>query len=221
MKAVALSSGGKDSILALHLAGQVGYKISTILSMIPEDPESMLYHTFNLRHVGRLARSMGMEWTDVPAPKGCEEEAFRRALSELEEETIVTGGISSGYQKRVFEGIATELGKSIYSPLWGMSPKVVFGKINELGMSVIIVAVAALGLGESWLGAHLNAEKQEELLRLSTRYKFDPMGEGGDLDTFVLDSPLYSTRFNVSKYVKKWFGDRGILEIVDLDEVEK
>ena len=48
---IAFLSGGKDSVLSMHLAHNQGIKITGIMTMIPEDQESMLYHTHNINLV--------------------------------------------------------------------------------------------------------------------------------------------------------------------------
>ena len=86
---------------------------------------------------------------------------------------------------------------------------------------MIIVSVAALGLGEEWLGRHLDKKSIEELLGLAKKYRFNAVGEGGDLDTLVLDGPLYSNKLELIESKRIWYGDRGKLEIPELRIIEK
>lgn len=219
--AICLSSGGKDSTLSLHIAHSRGIMIKALLTVIPEDPESMLYHTHNVHLVENIAVSTGLPWIPVQAKKNSEEESLQEALKNIDADYLVTGGIASNYQKEKFDRVCRNAGKEHYAPLWGISAKELYSKILENKMDVIIVSVAAYGLGEEWLGQHLDRQSVEKLLRLSARYRFNPVGEGGDLDTFVLDAPLYKKRIEIKKATKKWYGDRGKLQIQGVEYVQK
>lgn len=215
--AICLSSGGKDSTLALHIADSRGITLKALLTMMPEDPESMLYHTHNVQLVESIAATIGLPWIPVKAKKDREEESLQEALKNIDADYLVTGGIASKYQKERFDRICKITGKEHYAPLWGISARELYDKILELGMDVIIVSVAAHGLGEEWLGRHLDRANIERLLKLAEKHRFNAVGEGGDLDTLVLDAPLYRKKLEIKKMTKKWYGDRGKLEIEEVE----
>ena len=220
-KVVTLSSGGKDSTLALHLAWRGGYRSEALLTMLPADPESMLYHTQNVRHVESIAECLGVQWFGVPAKKEDELGALRDALRDLGAEVFVTGGIASRYQKDRFDRVAAELKIAHYSPLWGWAPGRVLEGVLDMGLDAVFVVVAAYGLDELWLGEHLTRGRIEELVRAAEKYRFNATGEGGDFETFVLDAPLYRRRLRIAAAETRWFGDRGVLEIKELGFLEK
>ncbi|MCP8321297.1 MAG: diphthine--ammonia ligase [archaeon] len=220
-RALVLSSGGKDSILALHKAWEQGLRIIGIITMLPDDPNSMLYHTHNVRHVKRIAESVGINWYGFEAKKDEEEKALERALKKLNAELLISGGIASNYQKDIFDQIAESANMKHLAPLWGMKPYDVLKEIISMKMDVMIIAVAAYGLDENWLGKHLTKESVDELLRLSEKYHFNPIGEGGDFDSFVLDAPLYKKRLIPLRVIKRWEKDSGALEIQELMMEEK
>lgn len=220
-RALVLSSGGKDSILALHDAWKQGIRVIGIITMLPEDPESMLYHVHNVRHVKKIAESIGVDWYGFEAKKEEEEKALEKALEKLDAELLVTGGIASNYQKEIFDRIAELVNMEHLAPLWGKKPHYILKEIISMNMDVMIIAVAAYGLGENWLGRHLTKESVSELLKLSEKHHFNPVGEGGDFDTFVLDAPLYKKRLIPSKVMKRWEKDSGALEIQELMMQEK
>jgi len=216
IRALVLSSGGKDSILALHKAWELGLRIIGIITMLPEDPNSMLYHTHNVRHVEKIAESIGIDWYGFEAKKKEEEKALERALKKLNAELLVSGGIASNYQKDIFDKIAESASMRHLAPLWGMKPYDVLNEIISMKMDVMIIAVAAYGLDEKWLGRNLTKESVYELLKLSEKYHFNPIGEGGDFDSFVLDAPLYKKRLIPLRVIKRWEKDSGALEIQEL-----
>jgi diphthine-ammonia ligase len=50
----------------------------------------------------------------------------------------------------------------------------------------------AMGLGPQHLGRIVTPEVAEEIITLSRRYGFSPVGEGGEFETFVVESPLFA-----------------------------
>lgn len=210
MNGVALTSGGKDSILAIHLAKEMGVNVRYMLVMLPEDEESMLYHTHNLHMLDLISEATGIELVKGRAERDKEVESLVDMLKGIEADCLITGGIGSNYQRREFERACSEAEVDMLSPLWGLGRKV-YELMLERGMDVMTVGVAAMGLGKEWLGRHLDEESVKELLRLADLYGFDPTGEGGDLDTLVLDAPMYEKRIDVLKYRVEWELDRGRL----------
>ena len=218
---ISFSSGGKDSILSLHLAHKNGINIKAMLTMIPEDSESMLYHTHNVSLVKIIAEVMGIEWISVNAPKNSEINALTKALKKVDAKYLITGGIESNYQKKKFDNVCDKVNMTHYAPLWGLNAKELYDNIITNKIDPIIVSVAALGLGKEWLGVHLKEQSINKLLELSEKYKFNAVGEGGDLDTLVLDAPLFSKKLKPSEVELKWYGDRGKLEINNLKKISK
>jgi ABC transporter with metal-binding/Fe-S-binding domain ATP-binding protein len=211
-----LCSGGKDSVLALHKTLQYGLKIDYILTIFPEDPESMIYHTPNLRYVKKIAESIGINWYNVKANKNEEMETLEKTLLEIDADVLISGGVASRYQKQIFDKVAHKASMTHFAPLWGWKSIDVLNEITINRMDVIIVAVAAYGLDRGWLGVHLTRDNIEKLIHLSKKYGFDPMGEGGDIETFVLDSPLFKKRLIPINVKKRWEKDYGIMEIQQL-----
>ena len=212
-KAVVLTSGGKDSILALHLAVESGLEVMALLTIFPEDEESLLYHTHNLEHVGAIADSIGVKWISKTVTKDEEVTSLSGALTSIEAEVLVTGGVASNFQREKFAKAAKPADLEIFTPLWGMSAQRLFSMILEKRLKVVVDAVAALGLGEEWLGVELTRKNIERLMKISEKFRFNPVGEGGDLDTFVLDAPLYNKKLIIQDVEKCWYGDRGVLKI--------
>lgn len=221
IRAIALSSGGKDSTLALHIAHQQGYRIDALVTMLPEDPDSMLYHAHNVHNVEKIADCMGLKWLSFQAKKDDELESLREALRDKGVDVFVTGGIASRFQKERFDKVASELGMTHFAPLWGWSPRQVLEGVVDTGLDAVLIVVAALGLDERWLGIHLTKESTEKLMIASQKFGFNATGEGGDFESFVLDAPLYRKRLVIKDAEKKWFGDRGILDIKSLEMVDK
>ncbi|NPA76252.1 MAG: TIGR00289 family protein, partial [Candidatus Diapherotrites archaeon] len=71
--------------------------------------------------------------------------------------------------------------------------------------------VAAEGLDETWLGKRITEENVDELIALAEEHSFNPAGEGGEYETFVVKTPLYE--LSVSGKAE---GKRFIIEEVNI-----
>src|SRR2546428_9233167 len=120
VRVAALYSGGKDSTYAVHVAQQRGWEVTRLVSILPEDPASMLYHVPDLHVVPLLAEAMGIPLITerAGAGEGEELEALRRALSRADADGVVVGAIASDYQHSRVNAVAHELGLRVFAPLW-------------------------------------------------------------------------------------------------------
>ena len=64
-------------------------------------------------------------------------------------------------------------------------------EIVELKFKIKIVKVAADGLDESWIGKVIDKKNLEKLIVLSKKYRFSISGEGGEIETEILDGPIF------------------------------
>jgi diphthamide synthase (EF-2-diphthine--ammonia ligase) len=284
MRLAALVSGGKDSLYAAYLAMQAGNKLSYIVSVLSDNPDSYMFHVPNAHLVKIQAELMRIPFVQVRTkgekekeledlkttlaglsrnvkdaaskngnavcprcgskfsckPEGncwCKSASLKLPLSPkagacfcpacLRElagiDGIVTGAIASEYQKSRIDKIAQELGLQSLAPLWHREPVELLQSMLKDRFEMIITAVAAEGLGESWLGRHLDSDSIGEFIELSKKYRFSPVGEGGEFESLVLDCPLFSKRIKVSESHKKWDSSSrsGVLEIKNVELVEK
>ena len=226
MKLGALFSGGKDSIMALYRAIQE-HEIPVLISMIPERDDSYMYHVPNIGLTEYSAKAIGIplfvkKTSGVPPQEVID---LKNAVSEVMEEYgidgVVVGAVRSNYQyKRVAE-ICGALGIKLYAPYWQESHEDMLMEALSDGFEIMVVAVAAYGMNESWLGRMLDLETLEELRELNTKYGVDIGGEGGEYETLVLDGPIFRKRLNVVKSKKYWHNTRGEMIIEELEIVDK
>lgn len=211
MRLASLFSGGKDSTYAAHLASLSGDEVAYLVTMQSQREDSWMFHTVNVHLAPTLAQALGIESVTVETPGEKERELddLRRALEGLDVDGLVTGAVASTYQKSRVDRICDELGLEHVAPLWGRSSSELLDEVLEAGMEIIITAVAARGLDEGWLGRALDQAASEELKRLSLRYGFDVCGEGGEMETLVLDAPWFGSRLEIVRARKIWDGVRG------------
>jgi len=211
MRLAALFSGGKDSVLSARLAEEMGHEVPCLVTMRSENPDSYMFHTVNIDATRLLAEAWGKRWVEArtAGEKEREIEDLKSVLAGLDVEGVVSGAIASNYQRDRVDRVCRKLGLTHVSPLWDRDRAELLMQVLNEGMEVIITAVAAHGLDESWLGRELNMEAVSQLLRLRKDYGVDPCGEGGEYESLVVDAPWFRKKMVVSKAEKTWDGLSG------------
>ncbi len=211
MRLAALFSGGKDSTYAVHLSEAMGHEVAYLLTMLPLRDDSWMYHTVNIGVAPMLAEAMSLESRAVETSGEKEEELedLKEALKGLDIEGLITGSIASSYQRSRIDGICKQLGLTHVAPLWGRESYALLHEMLDRGMTIMVTAVAAMGLDESWLGRVLDPGAAEELKRLGDRFGVDVCGEGGEMETLVLDAPWFRSSLEIVGTRPEWDGTRG------------
>jgi ABC transporter with metal-binding/Fe-S-binding domain ATP-binding protein len=136
-------------------------------------------------------------------------------------EGIVTGAIESVYQAARVQRICRDLDLWCFNPLWQINQVDYLRLLISDGFKIIISGVFAYPFDESWVGATLTEELVQKLEQLQKKYKINPSGEGGELETFVLDGPLFKKRIEILKASRTYENYRGHFIIDDARLVEK
>lgn len=223
MKVAALVSGGKDSVLALHVAQCHGWDVTHVVTVKPRAHDSWMFHVPNTDLGPLLAQAVGVPLVSVETGGEKESEVadLERALGRLDIEGFVSGALASEYQRTRLEGVGHRLGLRSFTPLWHKRPLEVLRTVSGSGWDVRFAAVAAEGLDERWLGRRLDAAAIEELVRLQERYGVHPAGEGGEYETLVLDAPCFRKRIEVVRASNDWRRDGGSWRVEEARLVEK
>lgn len=192
---------------ALYLAGREN-KITYIVTITSENPESYMFHVPNVHLVEEQAKLMGIEIIKktTKGEKEKELEDLKSVLGTIagKVDGIVTGAIESNYQKQRVDKICKELNLKSLAPLWHKSPEGLLRSMIKDGFEIIITAVAAPPLDDKWLGRKIDEKCIEELIQLNKKYGIHPSGEGGEYESLVLDCPLFKKKINVLKTEKIW-----------------
>jgi len=215
VRVAALFSGGKDSTYAAYVAMQRGWEVTHLLSIIPEDRDSMLFHVPNLHLTPLLAEAMGLPLLQEPANAGeaGELDALRRIFRRVDADGVVVGAIASDYQHERVNRVAAETGLRVFAPLWRHDPRRLVRDYLTAGMEIVFSSVSAEGLDASWLGRRWDDGVVEDLLRLQERHGVHPCGEGGEFETLVLDGPMFSKRVRVVRASPEWQGSSGVWRV--------
>lgn len=209
MKLAALLSGGKDSLYAMFLAGKEN-EIGCVVTIASENPESYMFHFPNIHLVEKQAGLMGIKIIKktTKGEKEKELEDLKSVLKTISGEVdgVVTGAIESNYQKQRIEKICSDLKLKSVAPLWHQDPEKLLGAMIKDGFEIIITAVAAPPLDESWLGRRIDGKCIKDLAELNRKYGIHLSGEGGEYESLVLDCPLFGSKMKVIKAERHWDG---------------
>jgi len=223
LRVAALISGGKDSALALYRAITQGYKVGCLVTMIPKQEDSWMFHYPNIHLVDFFA-----EAADIPLVKGktsgvkeVELKDLKHLLGELDVEGVVSGAVSSEYQKTRIDKICKELHLTSVAPLWHEEPLRLLQEIVSQDFETIIVGVYAYGFNSEWLGRKIDQKTVDELIQLNRKYQISIVGEGGEYETLVLDAPFFKKKIRLVKVEKNWEGQSGYLFVKEATFTDK
>jgi ABC transporter with metal-binding/Fe-S-binding domain ATP-binding protein len=203
MNTAVLFSGGKDSTLALHYALQSS-EVKCLVSVISSNPESFMFHTPNIQLVEKQAECIGLPLI-LQKTRGVKEEelkdlekALLKAKKKFTIEGIYTGALASVYQASRIQKLCDSLGLKCINPLWQKNQFDVLEELQKEKIQAIIIGVFGQGL-EKFLGRKIDSAFIEEVRPLAEKLGINPAGEGGEMESFVLDAPFFKKSLVVEK----------------------
>jgi diphthine-ammonia ligase len=223
MRVAVLATGGKDSALALHRALKQGHKVKHLVTMLPQREDSWMFHFPNIHLTDLFAEAteLPLVKAETSGVKEMELEDLKRLLATLDVDGVVSGAISSQYQKKRIDKICQDLNLKSIAPLWQESPLRLLKELAKLNFETVIVGVYALGFDQSWLGRKINATTLSDLIRLNEKYKVSLVGDGGEYETLVLDAPFFKKKIQLLQTEKVWEDYSGYLLVKKAVLVDK
>ena len=218
MKLAVLFSGGKDSYLSFQYASQ-DHEISCLLTLYPEREDSWMFHTPAIEWTKMQAEAMGIHHLTSRTSGVKEKELedlyllINTAITKYSIEGVVTGALASVYQATRIQRICHRLNIWCFNPLWQIPQKLLLEDLLVNNVKSVITGVAAEPLDETWLGRNIDSESVKELIALESEYKINPAGEGGEIESFVLDAPLFKQSIRIVESIKHYSNFAGRLEI--------
>jgi ABC transporter with metal-binding/Fe-S-binding domain ATP-binding protein len=226
MKLGILFSGGKDSTLALHMAAE-HETVSCLITVSSTNKESYMFHTPNIDLTSLQAAALGIPLiTQVTAGRKEEELkdleiAISDAARQFQIEGIVTGAVESVYQSTRIQRICNRLDIWCLSPLWKRNQKELLEELLKKRFRAIVSGIFAYPLDESWLGREIDADVVNRLVELEKEFGISPSGEGGEIETTVLDAPLFKKKIEILDYAVEAKGNSGVYSITKARLVPK
>jgi diphthine-ammonia ligase len=223
MRVAALVTGGKDSALALYRALKLGYEVKFLVTIIPKREDSWMFHFPNIHLTDFFAKAVEIPLVkaETVGIKETELKDLKNLLATLDIEGVVSGAISSRYQKERIDKVCRELNLKSIAPLWQEDSMQLLKEIINLDFEVIIVGVYAYGFNQSWLGRKINSTTIKNLVELNDKYQISLVGEGGEYETLVLDAPFFKKRIQVLQTERNWENDSGYLLVKEAKLIEK
>ncbi len=226
MKLAVLYSGGKDSNYALYKAMEE-HEITCLISVFSENKESYMFHVPNIHLVEMQAEAMEKPIV-IGTTKGEKEKeladlenSIRKAVELHKIEGLVTGAIASKYQADRIEKICKDIGIECINPLWGIEANQLLRELVEKKFRVLITGIAGYPLEENWLGRDLNPDSIKELAEIEEKYGLSSSGEGGEIETTVLDAPFFKKKIEIDESKKEAKANTGVLYIIKAHLKEK
>ena len=226
MRLGVLFSGGKDSTLALHLAAEKE-EVVCLITLVSENKESYMFHTPNINLTKLQAEALGLPLVSRMTEGKKEEElkdleqAIAEALNQHHIEGVVTGAVESVYQAERVQRICNHLDIWCFNPLWKRNQRQLLEELVEKRFTVIISGIFAYPLDETWLGKQIDAELIGRLVELEKEFGISPSGEGGEIETTVLDAPMFNKRIEVLDSAVTARGNSGVFTITKARLVPK
>lgn len=223
MRVAALVTGGKDSALALYRALKSGYEVKFLVTMIPQREDSWMFHFPNIHLTDLFAKAVEIPLVkaETVGIKETELEDLKNLLATLDIEGVVSGGISSRYQKERIDKVCQELNLKSITPLWQEDSMQLLKELINLDFEVIIVGVYAYGFDQSWLGRKINSTTLKNLVELNDKYQVSLVGEGGEYETLVLDAPFFKKKIRMLQTERIWENHSGYLLVKEAKLVNK
>ncbi len=218
MRLGVLFSGGKDSTLALHLAAEKEQAVC-LITVISKNKESYMFHTPNIEVTALQAEALGLPLVSVTTEGRKEEEladlekAIAEAKSKFQIDGVVTGAVESVYQSSRIQRICNRLDVWCFNPLWKHDQKALLETLVEKNFKVVISGIFAYPLDEKWLGKQIDPQVIARLVELQSQYGISPSGEGGEIETTVLDAPIFKKRIEILDSTIEAKGNCGVFQV--------
>ena len=202
MKLGVLFSGGKDSTLALHKAAEKE-EVACLITIFSKNKESYMFHTPNIELTALQAEALHLPLIRKVTAGEPEKElkelekAIAHAITRFKIAGIVTGAVESVYQAARIQQVCNRLDVWCFNPLWKRNQQTLLEEIVNEGFKAVISGIFAYPLDEKWLGKLLDEDMIAKLTVLSREYGLSPSGEGGEIETTVLDAPLFKKKIEV------------------------
>lgn len=226
MKLAVLYSGGKDSTLALIKAKE-HHVIACLITIISENKESFMFHTPNIGITKLQSEAMQLPLISMTTKgeKEKELEDLRNAISIAKQKYkikgIVTGAVRSTYQASRVQQICNELDLWCFNPLWLMNQVELLNEIVDKKIMAVIGGIFAEALDKNFLGKEIDKQMISKLAKIASLHHINPAGEGGEIETTVLDAQVFKKRIEIVKSKAEHQNNSGTFNIIDVKLVSK
>jgi uncharacterized protein (TIGR00290 family) len=186
-----MTSGGKDSVLALDRARRERLPVECLVNIYEGSSGRVRFHGVRRELIGQQAQDLGLELIQHHTGPDDFETVFRKTLTQLRERGvagIIFGNIHLSEVREWYEERVTAAGLEHIEPIWGEPPIELLWEVVERGYQAIVTSVDLNREAVQFLGRELDADVVTEM---GVTDDFDPCGEAGEYHTFVYDGPEF------------------------------
>jgi diphthine-ammonia ligase len=226
MRVGVLFSGGKDSCLAFYKARRY-HDVVCLITLFSKNSESYMFHVPNIPITSLQAEAIGLPLVKMSTEGKKEEElldleeALLAAKKKFEIEGVVTGAIKSIYQAGRIQKVCDKLFLWCFNPLWLKDQVEVLREGLSVGIKTIVSGVFAYPLDIDFLGKIIDDDMIAKLEFYSKKYGLNPAGEGGEIETTVINAPFFKKKIEILEHEVVYKDYSGCFEIKKARLVEK
>lgn len=186
-----MTSGGKDSVLALDRARRERLDVTCLVNIYEGSSGRVRFHGVRRELIEQQAEGLGLELIQRHTTPDDFESIFAATLADLKNRDIagvVFGDIHLSDVRSWYEERVTAAGLAHIEPIWGEPPIELLWEVVERGYQAIVTSVDLNLRAAPFLGRELDADLVTEM---GVTDDLDPCGEGGEYHTFVYDGPEF------------------------------
>jgi len=187
-----MSSGGKDSTLALDRARRQHIDVRYLVNIYDAASERVAFHGVRASLIAAQARTLGLEVLQAATdPDHPYESVFQKTLGDLAAKGVsgvIFGNIHLADVREWYESRVRDAGLDHVEPLWGDSPADLVAEFVDRKFQAVIVSVDLQQGAEDLLGRAIDREFVTDVARIDG---LDACGERGEYHSFVYDGPTF------------------------------
>jgi uncharacterized protein (TIGR00290 family) len=214
MRYALMTSGGKDSILALDRARRNGLEVRFLVNVYEGTTGRVRFHGVRQRLIQLQAEALGLELLQAATHPADFETAFTSLLDQLKERDVrgvVFGNVHLEDVRAWYEERVAAVGLEHIEPLWGSPAIEVAWEVVERGYHPLVVSVDLRRPAAVFLGREFDADLVTEI---GVTDDLDPCGERGEYHTFVYDGPAFADPIAFSLGERVEFEGHRFLDLV-------
>lgn len=188
-------------MLALHRSIK-NNEVVCLITIKSKNPDSYMFHTPNIDLTQLQAEKLNIPIITQETLGEKEKElddlkqAIQFAKDKYQIEGVVTGAVESAYQSSRVQNICYDLNLYCFNPLWKADQESLLKEMIDKKFEIIISSIASYPFDESWIGKTIC---QEKLNKLKSIKEISITGEGGEYESTVLFTPLFSEKIKIKK----------------------
>ncbi len=188
-----MSSGGKDSTLALDRARREQLDVRYFVNIYDRATQRVRFHGVRRDLIESQAQALGLDPIIKEAGEDGFESAFSDVLQQLKQRDVagvVFGNVHSSDVRAWYEDRVRAAGLQHIEPLWGEPSIELAWEVVERGYQALIVSVDLAQGAAAFLQREFDADLVTDL---GCSDDLDPGGEHGEYHTFTYDGPEFES----------------------------